>query len=70
MKKKINSFLRLREFMLENSAHSSVVFCTMLIPRATSDPHVWLSLLDVVSDAMPPFIWVHGNNSNVVTFIA
>lgn len=70
MKKKINSFLRLREFMLENSAHSSVVLCTMLIPRATSDPHVWLSLLDVVSDAMPPFIWVHGNNSNVVTFIA
>lgn len=68
--KKINSFLRLRELMLENSAHSSVVLCTMLIPRATANPHVWLSLLDVVSDAMPPFLWVHGNNENVVTFIA
>ncbi|OHS93983.1 Amino acid permease family protein [Tritrichomonas foetus] len=68
--KKINSFLRLRELMLQHSGHSSMVLCTMLIPRATSDPHVWLSLLDVVSDAMPPFIWVHGNNENVVTFIA
>ena len=67
---KINSFLRLRELMLENSSHSSVVLCTMLIPRATSDPKIWLSLLDIVSDAMPPFIWVHGNGENVITFLA
>ena len=55
---------------MEHSGDSSLILCSMLIPRASSDPMVWLGILDFVSDAMPPFIWVHGNNENVVTFIA
>lgn len=67
--KKIATFLRLRELVKENSAHSSVILCSMPIPRATQDSAVWLATLDVVSDAMPPFIWAHGNNENVVTYL-
>ena len=68
--KKLHTFLRLRDLLLEHSGHSSMVLCTLPIPRATADPAMWLGLIDIVSDAMPPFIWVHGNNDNVVTFMA
>ena len=68
--RKIHTFLRLRDLLLEHSGHSSMVVCTLPIPRATADPAMWLGLIDIVSDAMPPFIWVHGNNENVVTFMA
>ncbi|KAH0793227.1 Amino acid permease family protein [Histomonas meleagridis] len=66
----LNTFLRLRELILEHSENSSLILCSMLIPRTSQDPAFWLGILDFVSDAMPPFIWVHGNNENVVTFIA
>lgn len=68
-KRKVQTFLRLRELILENSAHSSMVLCSMPIPRATQDAKVWLGTIDIVSDSMPPFIWVHGNGENVVTFL-
>jgi amino acid transporter len=68
--KKIATFLRLREIIKENSAHSSVILCSLPIPRAAQDSKVWLATLDVVSDAMPPFIWAHGNNENVLTFLS
>ena len=66
---KINTFLRLRELIKDNSAHSSVILCSMPIPRASQDPKIWLATLDLVSEAMPPFIWVHGNGENVVTYL-
>jgi len=68
-KRKIQTFLRLREMIKANSASSSIIICSMPIPRATQDPRVWLGLMDYVSEAMPPFIWAHGNNENVVTFV-
>ncbi|EAX93858.1 Amino acid permease family protein [Trichomonas vaginalis G3] len=68
-KRKVQTFLRLRELILDNSAHSSMVLCSMPIPRATQDAKVWLGTIDIVSDSMPPFIWVHGNGENVVTFL-
>ena len=61
-------FLRLRELILEYSCNSSVVLCSMPLPQKNHMPEWWLSILSFVSEAMPPFIWVHGNNENVVTF--
>ena len=69
VKKKINTFLRLRELMKENSAHSSIILCSLPIPRASQDPKIWLATIDIVSENMPPFIWVHGNGENVVTYL-
>lgn len=68
--KKIDGYLRLREMMLENSGGSSLVLCSMPLPYSSIEPAVWLSILDYVSEAMPPFLWVHGNGENVVTFLA
>lgn len=67
---KVPLFLRLREVILERSDSSSIIFCSMLIPRKTTDPISWLSIIDIVSDSIPNFVWVHGNNENVLTFVA
>lgn len=68
--KKVETFLRLRDLIFKTSAQSSMILCSMPIPRATQDPNVWLGTIDVVSESMPPFIWVHGNGENVVTYSA
>lgn len=67
---KLPVFLRLRDSIREYSGSSSLILCSMMIPRKNTDPISWLSLIDIISDAMPHFIWVHGNNENVVTFLA
>lgn len=67
--KKVETFLRLRDMILEVSAKSSMILCSMPIPRAAQDPKIWLGTIDVVSDLMPPFIWIHGNGENVITFM-
>jgi len=67
-KRKIQTFLRLREMIKANSANSTMIICTMPIPTLSTNNQVWLGLLDYVSEAMPPFIWAHGNNENVVTY--
>lgn len=67
---KINTFLRLREMILKNSLESSLIFCTMQIPRQNQNPELWTAFIDVVSRGMPPFMWIHGNNENVLTFAA
>ncbi|OHT12993.1 Amino acid permease family protein [Tritrichomonas foetus] len=66
--KKINSFLRLREMILDHSANSTIVIVSMPLPRLAIDPTFWLTMIDFVSDAMGPFMWIHGNNENVLTF--
>ena len=60
--------IRLRELILDHSANSTIIIMSMPLPRLTTNPSVWLSMIDFISDAMGPFIWIHGNNENVLTF--
>ena len=66
----VHVFLRLRELIMEKSRNSSLIISTMPLPKVTMTPNVWVNLINFVSESMPPFIWVHGNNENVVTFSA
>lgn len=67
-KKAVNKFLKLREFLMKYSANSSLIICTMPLPKVNVTASLWTGLLNFVSESMPPFIWSHGNNENVVTF--
>lgn len=67
---KIPLLLRLRDAIRENSGSSAMIICSMMIPRKNTDPISWLSLIDCISESLPNFLWVHGNNDNVLTFLA
>ena len=68
--KAVNKFLKLREFLMKYSDNSSLIICTIPIPKVNVTPELWTSLMGFVSDSMPPFIWSRGNNENVITFSA
>jgi len=61
--------MRLREMVLENSSDASFIFMTLELPRKNhiSAP-LYLAWLDFISKGLPPFMFVRGNQTSVLTF--
>lgn len=69
VKDKTNRHLRLREYLLENSLKSDLVVMTLPMPRKNivSAP-LYMAWLECLSRGLPPFLFVRGNQSSVLTF--
>lgn len=66
---KTNRHLRLREYLLEKSTESDLVVMTLPMPRKNivSAP-LYMAWLECLSRGLPPFLFVRGNQSSVLTF--
>lgn len=66
---KTNRHLRLREYLLEKSDKSDLVVMTLPMPRKNivSAP-LYMAWLECLSRDLPPFLFVRGNQSSVLTF--
>ncbi|XP_055689651.1 bumetanide-sensitive sodium-(potassium)-chloride cotransporter isoform X2 [Lutzomyia longipalpis] len=69
VKDKTNRYLRLREYLHEHSMKSDLVVMTLPMPRKSivSAP-LYMAWLESMSHKMPPFLFVRGNQSSVLTF--
>ncbi|RXG57477.1 Solute carrier family 12 member 1 [Armadillidium vulgare] len=66
---KTNRNLRLRELLLENSKDASLIIMTLPIPRKNSvNASLYMAWLEMLSKGMPPFLFIRGNQSSVLTF--
>ncbi|XP_037940360.1 bumetanide-sensitive sodium-(potassium)-chloride cotransporter-like [Teleopsis dalmanni] len=66
---KTNRYLRLREYLQEQSTKSDLVVMTLPMPRKNivSAP-LYMAWLESLSREMPPFLFVRGNQTSVLTF--
>lgn len=66
---KTNRYLRLREYLHESSTKSDLVVMTLPMPRKNivSAP-LYMAWLESLSRDMPPFLFVRGNQTSVLTF--
>ncbi|KAJ6635705.1 Bumetanide-sensitive sodium-(potassium)-chloride cotransporter [Pseudolycoriella hygida] len=66
---KTNRHLRLREYVLEKSSKSDLVVMTLPMPRKNiiSAP-LYMAWLECLSRGLPPFLFVRGNQTSVLTF--
>ncbi|XP_053954948.1 bumetanide-sensitive sodium-(potassium)-chloride cotransporter isoform X1 [Anastrepha ludens] len=66
---KTNRYLRLREYLHEQSMKSDLVVMTLPMPRKNivSAP-LYMAWLESLSRDMPPFLFVRGNQTSVLTF--
>lgn len=66
---KTNRYLRLREYLHEHSMGSNLIVMTLPMPKKNivSAP-LYLAWLESLSQDMPPFLFVRGNQSSVLTF--
>lgn len=63
--------LKLKDMMLEHSEKSDMVVNTLPIVSKSSCPaSLYLAWLDCLSQGMPPFVFVRGNQSNVLSIYA
>lgn len=69
VKDKTNRYLRLRENLLKNSMHSDLIVMTLPMPRKNivSAP-LYMAWLESLSRGLPPFLFVRGNQTSVLTF--
>lgn len=69
LEEKTNRQLRLRELLLEHSQTASLIVMSLPMPRqgAVSAP-LYMSWLEMLSKDMPPFLFIRGNQSSVLTF--
>lgn len=69
VKDKTNRYLRLRENLLKNSMHSDLIVMTLPMPRknVVSAP-LYMAWLESLSRGLPPFLFVRGNQTSVLTF--
>lgn len=68
-KKKTNQFLRLRELLEKHSKNSNLVVMTLPLPRKEGCPApLYMAWLDILTNDMPPFLFVRGNQNSVLTF--
>lgn len=66
---KTNRHLRLREYLLENSMKSDLVVMTLPMPRKSIlSASLYMAWLECLSRDLPPFLFVRGNQSSVLTF--
>ncbi|XP_055540549.1 bumetanide-sensitive sodium-(potassium)-chloride cotransporter isoform X1 [Wyeomyia smithii] len=66
---KTNRHLNLREHLLEQSTKSDLVVMTLPMPRkgVVSAP-LYMAWLETLSQGLPPFLFVRGNQTSVLTF--
>lgn len=66
---KTNRYLRLREYLREHSMESNLIVMTLPMPKKNivSAP-LYLAWLESLSQGMPPFLFVRGNQTSVLTF--
>jgi len=61
--------LRLREMLLEHSRDSSLIVMSLPMPRqGTVSAPLYMSWLEMLTNDMPPFLLVRGNQQSVLTF--
>jgi solute carrier family 12 (sodium/potassium/chloride transporter), member 2 len=66
---KTNRHLRLRECLLEHSSKSDLVVMTLPMPRKTIvTAPLYMAWLETLSQGLPPFLFVRGNQQSVLTF--
>ncbi|XP_055384360.1 bumetanide-sensitive sodium-(potassium)-chloride cotransporter isoform X2 [Condylostylus longicornis] len=66
---KTNRYLRLREYLLENSTKSDLVVMTLPMPRKNMvTAPLYMAWLESLSQGLPPFLFVRGNQTSVLTF--
>ncbi|CAG0898114.1 unnamed protein product, partial [Darwinula stevensoni] len=66
---KSNRHMRLRELLLHNSIDASLIVMTLPMPRKgmISAP-LYMAWLEILTKGMPPFLFVRGNQTSVITF--
>ncbi|XP_059080861.1 bumetanide-sensitive sodium-(potassium)-chloride cotransporter-like isoform X2 [Tigriopus californicus] len=68
-REKTNRHLRLAELLRDNSLRSDMVVMTLPMPRrGASTSALYMSWLDIMTKNMPPFLFVRGNQTSVLTF--
>ncbi|XP_073840775.1 bumetanide-sensitive sodium-(potassium)-chloride cotransporter-like isoform X1 [Musca autumnalis] len=66
---KTNRYLRLREYLQEKSKKSDLVVMTLPMPRKNIvTAPLYMAWLESLSRDMPPFLFVRGNQTSVLTF--
>ncbi|XP_075227429.1 sodium chloride cotransporter 69 isoform X2 [Lycorma delicatula] len=69
MRDKTNRHLRLRELLLENSTDADLVVMTLPMPRKNVvTAALYMAWLETLTQDMPPFLLVRGNQQSVLTF--
>ena len=69
MQDKTNRHLRLRELLLEHSKDSTLVVMTLPVPRKNVvSAALYMTWIEMLSKDMPPFLFVRGNQTSVLTF--
>jgi solute carrier family 12 sodium/potassium/chloride transporter 2 len=69
LREKTNRHMRLREMLQVHSRDSTFVVMTLPIPRkGTVSAPLYMAWLDFMSKGMPPFLFVRGNQTSVLTF--
>lgn len=69
VKDKTNRYLRLREHLVKNSMASDLIVMTLPMPRknVVCAP-LYMAWLESLSRGLPPFLFVRGNQTSVLTF--
>ncbi|KAL9698244.1 hypothetical protein quinque_001685 [Culex quinquefasciatus] len=66
---KTNRHLNLRDYALEHSSKSDLVVMTLPMPRkGVVSAQLYLAWLETLSQGLPPFLFVRGNQTSVLTF--
>jgi solute carrier family 12 sodium/potassium/chloride transporter 2 len=68
-REKTNFHLRIAEIVRENSLQSSLIVMTLPLPKKGSlPPLLYMAWLDFVTQKLPPFLLLRGNQDSVLTF--
>ncbi|RXG57480.1 Bumetanide-sensitive sodium-(potassium)-chloride cotransporter, partial [Armadillidium vulgare] len=68
-REKTNRHLRIRELLLKNSKDAALIVMTLPIPRKNAvSASLYMSWLEVLTKEMPPFLFIRGNQTSVLTF--
>ena len=68
-REKTNFYLRIAEIVRENSVQSSLIVMTLPLPKKESlPPMLYMAWLDFISQRLPPFLFIRGNQDSVLTF--
>eukprot|EP00028_Trichosphaerium_sp_Am-I-7-wt_P003047 CAMPEP_0168516690 /NCGR_PEP_ID=MMETSP0405-20121227/5562_1 /TAXON_ID=498012 /ORGANISM="Trichosphaerium sp, Strain Am-I-7 wt" /LENGTH=665 /DNA_ID=CAMNT_0008536469 /DNA_START=161 /DNA_END=2155 /DNA_ORIENTATION=+ len=57
-------YWRLSQLLQEHSSDASMVFCTIPFPRATIPSRTWLGWISMLSEQLPPIVFLRGNQEN------
>lgn len=67
--KKTHHHLRVREMLLEHSSKATLIVMSLPMPRQNKiSAELYMAWLDILSKDMPPFFFVRGNHTSVLTF--